>query len=244
MIKLKQVIVLILVFILPVACATSKDLQRVESKIDRLLIDTNRSTLEEIFGSQAAEITKRMEELDEAEKKRFETLQVSYEKGSVVLEDVREKMVELVGGNDREVATQSGIYIRRMDGNKLRAVPNGTRFTGCRQLSIDELPGPIKEKRGLLEISWGTGLVNDEEIIFPWDYTLSSFTREIVEATARRTAQKFIEMGGEKKWNRPIYIQVAPENSDVIKLTTTDSEAEILFMPVQDKELEEMAGGN
>ena len=59
-----------------------------------------------------------------------------------------------------------------------------------------------------------------------------AFAKEIVEATARRTAQEFITMGGEKRWNRPVYIQISPLDADRITLRTNDPEIEVNVVPV------------
>ena len=238
----RLVLLLFLVGLISSSCATQKDLQRVEFKLDKLISDINRSTLEDIFGSQSEEITNRVDELNEAEKSRFEALQRSYERGVIALEEVRSKMLVLVGGKDREVTTQNGIYIRDQEGRKYKAIANGTSLIDCQRLAEEGIPELILARESLRRYSWGVGSYEGERVIFPWDFTMSSFTREIVEATARRTAQEFITMGGERRWNRPIYIQISPLDADRITLTSNDPEIEVNVMP-EDGGFQETAAG-
>ncbi len=213
------------------SCATRTDLQRVEGKLDMLILDVNRSSLEEIFGNQASEISSRVDELNQAQRSRFEALQGTYERGSIALEDVREKMMVLVGGKDREVTTQNGIYIRDLRGKKYKAIANGACLSECERLTDEGIPDFILEREALRKYSWGVCSYDGERVVFPWDYTISSFAREIVEATARRTAQEFITMGGERRWNRPIYIQISPLDADRITLRSNDPEIEVNVLP-------------
>jgi len=202
-------------------CATRKDvtkistdMSRLESKIDKLLIATNRDSLEAIFGAQASSISTNIDELDETQRQRFDDLQTAYQAGSVTLEDVREKMLTLLGGGDRQVYTPSGIVIRDREGVKSGSVSNGTKIANCKKLPVENIPAVIAENKALTRYDWGTGEIEGESVIFPWDLTISSFTKEIVEATARRTAEEFMKMGGEGQFNRPIYVKIETEGND------------------------------
>lgn len=215
------------------ACATSKDVRRLEAKVDRLLLDTNRSTLEEIFGDQAQVIAQKVDEMNTDQQTRFLQIRQQYEQGEARLEEVRGQMLTLLGGDDREVSTPSGIYLRDPEGRKLRAVADGTELLGCSRLEETDLPAPIREKDVLMQYAWGAGVCQGERILFPWELTISAFTREIAAATARRTAQELTRMRGDKAWSRPIYIQVSTEDAERLTISTQDEDAEVHVVPVR-----------
>ena len=210
-----------------VGCATKQDVQRLESKVDLLISATNRSTLDDIFGEQASQINRMVDNLDSQQRQRFETLQRQYAGGTLAIEDVREKMLSILGNNDRVVSTRRGIYVRDLAGTKLRAIPIGTKIADCRIVARDNIPTAIAQKQVLNRFSWGEGNLNGQSILFPWELTISSFTKEVAEHTAMRTAQEFIRMGGEKQWQRPIKIQISTEKDDQIKITTNEEENEV-----------------
>lgn len=210
-----------------VGCATKQDFQRLESKVDMLIEATNRSTLDEIFGEQASQITVLVNDLGSQQKQSFEDLQREYTSGSMTVEEVRQKMLSILGNNDRLVSTQRGIYIRNLEGTKLKAIPIETKIVNCRLVARENLPATIAQKRVLNRFSWGQGELNGEAILFPWELTISSFTKEVAEHTARMTAQEFIRMGGEKQWQRPIKIQISTEKDDQLKITTNEEENEL-----------------
>lgn len=212
-----------------VGCATKQDFERLESKVDLLIQATNRSTLDEIFGEQASQITLLVNNLDTQQKRNFENLQQEYANGTMAVEDVRQKMLSILGNNDRIVSTRRGIYIRNLEGAKLKAIPIDTKIVNCHLLAREDIPATIQQKQVLNRYSWGQGELNGETILFPWELTISSFTKEVAEHTARRTAQEFIDMGGEKQWQRPIQIQISTEKDDQIKVTTNEEESEIYF---------------
>lgn len=218
------------------ACATKKDVLRLETKIDHLIEATNRSTLEEIFGEQAVAITQNIDKLDASQRQAFEALQQNYQQGSVTLEDVREKMITLLGGGDRQVYTPSGVVIRNKTGEKTGSVPNGTKIKQARKLEDQEVPEQIRARATLAKYSWGIGEIDGETVMYPWELTISSFTKEIVEATARRTAQEFIRMGGDTGAGRPIYIQIETQSPDDLKVTSETDGDEIYLLPAKKKE--------
>lgn len=212
-----------------IGCATKQDFERLEGKVDLLIQATNRSTLDEIFGEQASEIKLLVNNLDSRQKRDFENLQQEYTNGTMAFEDVRQQMLSILGNNDRIVSTRRGIYIRNFEGAKLKAIPIDTKIANCHLLALKNIPPAIQQKQVLMQYSWGQGELNGETVLFPWELTISSFTKEVAEHTARRTAQEFIEMGGEKQWQRPIQIQISTEKDDQVKVTTNEEEGEIYF---------------
>ncbi|MDJ0782580.1 MAG: hypothetical protein QNJ22_11445 [Desulfosarcinaceae bacterium] len=228
---------LVLTVALLAGCATKQDIERLEGKVDLLILATNRTTLDEIFGDQATEITRLVNDLDAYQKRRFENLQQEYTNGTMAVETVRQKMLSILGNNDRIVSTQRGIYIRNLQGAKLKAIATDTKIVNCQLLDVAEIPNAIQRKRVLKRYSWGRGELNGEPILFPWELTISAFTKEVAEHTARRTAQEFIKMGGEKKWQRPIKIQISTEKDDPVKITTDETESEI-YLEYENREAE------
>lgn len=222
-------LVVIVVAGLHMGCATRQDFARLEGKVDLLIQATNRSTLDELFGEQASQITLLVNDLDSRQKQDFENLQQEYTNGTMVIDDVRQQMLTILGNNDRIVSTRRGIYVRNSEGAKLKAIPIDTEIVDCRRIAIEAVPPAIQQKRVLMQYSWGQGELNGEKILFPWELTISSFTKEVAEHTARRTAQEFIKMGGEKQWQRPIQIQISTEKDDQVKVTTNEEEGEIYF---------------
>lgn len=222
-------IVFVVVVGLLVGCATKQDVERLESKVDQLIQATNRSTLDEIFGNQASQISLMVSQLDLQQKQNFENLQQEYANGTMAVEQVQQKMLTILGNNDRVVSTRRGIYIRNLEGAKLKAISNETKIANCHLVPGADIPAVIREKQVLDQFSWGRGELDGKTILFPWELTISSLTKEIAEYTAKRTAQEFIEMGGEKQWKRPIRIQISTEKEDQIKVTTNEEENEVYF---------------
>jgi hypothetical protein len=215
--------------ILFTGCATKQDFERLEGKIDQLIRATHRSALEEIFGEQASQITVLVNDLDAKQKQNFEDLQQDYVNGTMAVEEVQQQMLNILGNNDRVVSTQRGIYIRNLEGSKIKAISNGTKIENCRPMPEEKIPPEITEKEVLNQYSWGQGELDGKAILFPWELTISSFTKEIAEHTARRTAEEFIRMGGEEEWRRPIKIQISTEKDDLIKVTTNEEDNEVYF---------------
>lgn len=203
-------IILAAIVLTTTACAPFWQVNRIEDKVDRLIASTNRSTLSEIFGEQSENVMRKMERLSEEERYKLDQLLSEYEKGSGSLEEI----VSVMGGGEREVASARGIWIRNAEGEKLKAISRSTKLKGCRRILEDDLPESISSKKSLLKYNWGKGQLKGETILFPWDLTISSFTKEIVENTAKRTAEEFIKMGGDKKFKRPIQIQITTSAQD------------------------------
>lgn len=216
-------------------CATSKQMEatharldQISAQLDLLVENTRRDTLTQIFGEESEVIVERIDKMDTDERQQFETLISEYQKGATTLNDVRSGMVSLLGGGDREVASAQGIWIRDLQGKKIKAVSRGSALTECRRLEASEIPTAISEKEVLLQYDWGVGQLDGQQVIFPWDFTMSTFTKEIVENTARRTAEEFMRMSGDKGMTRPIYIQVTTEpGTDGVKIKYPTEEGEI-----------------
>lgn len=207
-----------LVLLLLTGCATRKQAKEMDAQLDlihgqleQLLENTRRDTLQQIFGEQSAEILTKVDELDASERDEFNAFLESYQRGNAQLEDVRSGMVTLLGGGEREVASPTGIWVRDQNGEKLEAIGRGHRLTDCHKLADDAIPAAIGEKSHLSQYQWGSGQLEGQQVIFPWDFTMSSFTKEIVENTARRTAEEMRKMAGDGEFNRPIYIQVTTD---------------------------------
>lgn len=212
-------------------CATTWHLESVEAKVDRLLANTQRETLSEIFGEQSREISSKMDELDAQEQARLDTLLTEYQKGSSSLEEVRSNLLSVLGGSTRVVSSRRGIWVRDGEGDKLVAIARNTRIEKAQRLEPEQLPARIADNRRLGRFTWGEGVVDGERVIFPWELTMSTFTKEIVENTARRTAQEFLRMSEGRGWNRPVYIKVTTETpEDEVKISPPGVE-EVYMVP-------------
>ncbi len=210
------------------SCATYWQAKDLEVKVDRLLKNTNRETMRQIFGEQSSEITRKMEELNEGERDQLDEIVEAYQKGSSSIEEVRASVLTTLGGTERVVSSGRGIWVRDENGAKLRTVGRNKKIKNCRRVKVDELPESISKSRALKRFAWGAGEVNGKKVLFPWELTMSSFAREIVENTAKRTAQEFLRMSGEKGWRRPVYIQVTTEQPG--KLTVSSENSEDIFV--------------
>ena len=230
-------IILALIVLTTTACAPFWQVNRIEDKVDRLIASTNRSTLSEIFGEQSENVMRKMESLSEEERYKLDQLLSEYEKGSGSLEEI----VSVMGGGEREVASARGIWIRNEYGEKMKAISRSTKLKGCRRISEDDLPESISSKKSLLKYNWGKGQLKGETILFPWDLTISSFTKEIVENTAKRTAEEFIKMGGDKKFKRPIQIQITTSAQDGSVKISHDGDDNEIFV-TSDKKADAPAG--
>lgn len=94
--------------------------------------------------------------------------------------------VKVVNISNRVVVTPSGIYVRDAEGNKILAIPNGTELQNARQLPNEELPLPITTNKVLHQYTWGTGQLDNQSVLFPWELTQSTEStisnREILAA--------------------------------------------------------------
>ena len=209
-------------------CASYWQASRLEEQMERLIQSTNRATLTEIFGQQADQITRKMDSLNYDEREKLDEILSNWERGSASLEEVRTSVLSTLGGGERQVASTRGIWVRDENGQKLSAIARGTKLVDCKKLNADELPDTITDRASLMSYSWGTAQLGEETVVFPWELTISSFTMEIVENTARRTAEEFIKMGGEKAWTRPIKIQIVTDDSNGnLKIKHDTEEGEI-----------------
>jgi len=227
--------------ILPLAlslggCASYWQASRLEEKVDQLLSNTRRETLSQIFGEQSLAITEKMETLGAEERTRLDALVSGYQQGNSSLEDVRSSVLGVLGGATRVVSGGQGIWVRNADGQKLKTLGRDAKIQGCQKVSESELPAAITSRRGLMSYSWGRGEVDGQPVLFPWELTMSSFAKEIVENTARRTAQEFLRMSGDKGWNRPVNIQVITESPGQSVTITHQPGEEIYVTPGEKKE--------
>jgi hypothetical protein len=202
---------IVLPILIGTGCAPFWVVQRVEEKVDRLVQNTNRATLTQIFGEQSSVISRKISELGSDQQASLNNIMAEYERGTSTLENVRSSLLAVMGGGERVVSSKRGIWVRNSDGEKLKVIQRNHKLTDCRPLDPEDLPENITSRRNLMHYAWGVGSYNDLDVLFPWDLTMSGFTKEIVENTARRTAEEFIKMGGRKAWNRPINIQVITE---------------------------------
>jgi hypothetical protein len=214
------------------SCASYWQASRLEEKLDRLVKNTRRETLSQIFGEQSRVISQKVEQLSGQEQQKLDSIIENYEHGASSLEEVRGSVMSTLGGSDRVVASGRGIWLRDGDGTKLMTVGRNTSLSECKKVDPEELPQKLTKRKRLRKYAWGTGMYKGEAVLFPWRLTMSKFTKEIVENTARETARQILKMSGDKGWNRPVYIQVSTNAPGELKVTH-QGEDEIF---VQDKD--------
>lgn len=215
-------------FALPLGgCATYWQASALEEKVDRLIQNTNRATMSQIFGEQATVITSKMDTLGDEQKEKLDTIIESYERGSTSLEEVRASVLGTLGGNDRVVSNPRGMWVRTEEGKRSHAIGNNATLKKCQLLPEESLPASIANNKSLAAFKWGKGEHKGKTVLFPWELTMSSFTKEIVENSARRTAQEILRMAGDKGWNRPVHIQVVTEPNQNLKINTPGAESEV-----------------
>lgn len=208
-------------------CATVWQMNHLEEKVDQLLKNTQRETMREVFGEQALAITEKMDTASGEQKEQINTLLTEYQKGNSSLEDVRGSVLTTLGGSERIVSTSGGMWIRDESGKKVGTVGRNIKLKKCERIKEDDIPPTIASNKGLANFSWGKAEVNGKTVIFPWELTMSTFAKEIVENTARRTAEEFIRMGGEKAWRRPVHIQVVTDPGQQLKINYDGVEDEV-----------------
>lgn len=211
-------------------CATYWQVQDLEEKVDRLVIATNRETMTQLFGEQSLAITQKMETLSTEEKDKIDTLLTSYERGATSLDEVRSSVLGTMGGSDRVVSNPRGVWVRNEEGKRHKAIGNNTKLKNAQPIPDGELPVAITNNKALAQFKWGKAELNGQTVLFPWELTMSAFTKEIVENTARRTAQEFLKMAGDKAWNRPVQIQVVTEPGQNLRVTTPETESEVFVI--------------
>jgi len=209
-------------------CATYSQVSDLEVKVDLLLKNTQRETMRELFGEQSRAITDKMETASTEEKAKIEEVLSEYQKGSQSVEDVRSAVMGTLGGADRVVSTSGGMWLRDETGKKTQAIGRNGKLKQCVRLKDEEIPTTIAGNKGLANFSWGKAELNGKTVIFPWELTMSSFSKEIVEATAKRTAEEFIRMGGEKAFRRPVQIQVITDPGQTLKVNYDGIEDEVV----------------
>lgn len=215
------------------ACATYWQAKDLEEKVDLLIKNTNRETMSAIFGEQATAITQKMDTLSGEERGKLDTLIEGYQRGNTSLEEVRSSVLGTLGGSDRVVANPRGMWVRDEDGKRTKAIGVNATIKKCQQISDDDLPANIKESKALAQFKWGRGELNGKAVLFPWELTMSSFTKEIVENSARRTAQEILKMAGDKGWNRPVHIQVVTEPGQNLRVNVPGADNEVYVDPTQ-----------
>ena len=228
----RKIISFILIASFSTSCASYWQANRLEEKLDRLVKNTRRETLSQIFGEQSRVISNKVEQLSGQEQEKLDEIIEKYERGSTSLEEVRGNVMSTLGGSDRVVASGRGIWVRDTDGGKLTTIARNTSLTECKRVDPEDLPDSLSKRKRLRKYSWGIGKYKGQEVLFPWRLTMSKFTKEIVENTAKETARQILKMSGDKGWNRPVYIQVSTNAPGDLKVST-QGEDEIY---VQDKE--------
>ncbi|MCA9548425.1 MAG: hypothetical protein KC933_00220 [Myxococcales bacterium] len=227
--------------LLTTGCSSYWQASRIEEKVDQLLLNTKRETLGEIFGDSARDITSKMEDLSDDEKEKLDELVESYQRGNATLEDVRGNMISVLGGTTRVVSGGKGIWVRDDQGNKKKTLRRDAKIADCQRVNPEDLPGRIANNKGLANYTWGKGTVKGDTVYFPWELTMSTFAKEIVENTARRTAQEVLRMSGEKGWSRPVHIKVITESGQAVTISHPGSE-EIYVEPGDSDDNETIEG--
>lgn len=227
-------------------CATYWQAKDLEEKVDRLVQATNRETMTQIFGEQATAITQKIDTLSSEEQSKLDGLITSYERGATSLEAVRASVLGTLGGSDRVVSNPRGIWVRTEEGKRAQAIGFNVKIKNAALLAEGDLPAGIAQNKSLAAFRWGKGEVNGKSVLFPWELTMSAFTKEIVENTARRTAEEFLKMAGEKGWNRPVHIQVVTEPGQNLRVTSpgADNEVYVNGEPTQGAEPSPEGSGN
>lgn len=217
-----------LVVSLSSGCATYWQGERLEEKVDQLIKNTQRETMRQLFGEQAQAITDKLDSASAEEKAKIEEVLTEYQKGSQGVEEVRTTVLGTLGGADRVVSTSGGMWLRDETGKKVQTLGRNGKIKNCARIKDEEVPPSIASRKGLSNYSWGKGEVNGKTVIFPWELTMSAFAKEIVENTARRTAEEFIRMGGDKAWRRPVHIQVVTDPGQTLKVNYDGVEDEVV----------------
>lgn len=226
---MRRILILLpLVASLSSGCATYWQAKELEEKVDQLIKNTQRETMRELFGEQAQAIGEKLDTASQEEKAKIDEVLTEYQKGNQNVEEVRTTVLGTLGGADRVVSTSGGMWLRDENGKKIQAIGRNTKIKTSARLKEEEIPAAIANSKSLSNFSWGKGEVNGKTVLFPWELTMSAFTKEIVENTARRTAEEFIKMGGEKAWRRPVHIQVVTDPGQTLKVNYDGIEDEVV----------------
>lgn len=200
-------------------CAMWWQVDDLEEKVELILQNTKSETMRNLFGEQSSEINRKMEELSEEEKQKLGELVEAYQRGNTSVEEVRAAVLGTLGGAERVVAGAGGMWLRDDQGRKTKTVGRNVKIKECRKLAEDQVPESISSSKRLMQYSWGVGQVEGQTVVFPWELTMSTFAKEVVENTAKRTAQEILRMAGEKGWNKPVYIQVSTEQPNKVTVS-------------------------
>ncbi len=209
-------------------CATYWQAKDLEEKVDQLIKNTQRETMRQLFGEQAQAIGEKLDTASAEEKAKIDEVLSEYQKGNQGVEEVRTAVMGTLGGADRVVSTSGGMWLRDENGKKVQTLGRNGKLKNCVRLKDEEIPPTIADKKGLSNFSWGKAELNGKTVLFPWELTMSAFAKEIVENTARRTAEEFIRMGGEKAWRRPVHIQVVTDPGQTLKVNYDGIEDEVV----------------
>ena len=125
---------------------------------------------------------------------------------------------------------EKGILIRNLEGKKIAAIAKGTRITHSRLLSRPELPELIESQKSLQRYQWGVGELNGDNVMFPWELTISMLAKEIANHTSRRIINDSFRVGGERNLSRPVYIQVSVKDQEILDVNSADEEAEVYLI--------------
>ena len=204
-----RTVLVVAIALSPVGCATAWQLTTVEKKVDQLVLASRQTTMTQIFGRQADMIVTKTSELPNEDRIQIATLIRSYQQGHVNLAQARMGVLKVLGGSSRVVARSRGLWIRGHSGQKLRLLPLGAVLEDCRRvIDAAKLPKPLSSKPSLRRVQWGRGEVEGEVVLFPWAFTLSKFTKELVESSARQTAEAFRLFGEGGVGPHPVFIQL------------------------------------
>jgi hypothetical protein len=224
---------------LSTGCATIWQVNALEEKIDTLLKQTQRETLRDVFGEQTQAIHEKLDGADRDRKQQVDQLLSEYQKGNTSLEEVRGSIMTTLGGADRVVSSSGGIWVRDENGKKVKSLGRNGKLKNAQKVPEDQLPTSIAESKGLSNYTWGRADVDGRQVLFPWELTMSAFAKEIVENTARRTAEEFIRMGGEKAFRRPVHIQVVTDPNQTMKVNYDGVEDEVVVTGDKDVKVQE-----
>ncbi len=83
----------------------------------------------------------------------------------------KEESVTIPVLEDRVVSEDKGLFVRDLDGRRIKAISKGTQINGSRMLKNGELPERILNSEALMKYSWGVGTLEDQSILFAWEFT-------------------------------------------------------------------------
>ena len=87
------------------------------------------------------------------------------------VESTETEVVESTPYQDRIVSEEKGIFVRTVEGVRLKAVSKGTTIRQSRLLEPTELPANISGSDSLSKYAWAQGDLNGQLVLFAWDFT-------------------------------------------------------------------------